>query len=80
MWETSADILNMVLAIGVGACSFLLVFVLFYLIMILRDLNYTSMHVRETAEQLEAYVKAPVRIAMDVYRGVREVMGWFDKK
>ncbi|MDF2379729.1 MAG: hypothetical protein P1V18_05970 [Candidatus Gracilibacteria bacterium] len=79
MWESSSDILNMVLAIGVGACSFLLVFVLFYLIMILRDFSYTSMHVRETAEQLETYVKAPVRIVMDVYRGVKDVMGWFDK-
>jgi len=76
MWETSSDVLNMSLAIGVGAVCFLLVFVLFYLILILRDLSYTSKHVRDTAEAVQNYLRAPVRVAMDIYRGIRDVMGW----
>lgn len=82
MWETSADVLNMSLAIGVGAVCFVLVFALFYLVLILRDVSYTSKHVRDTAEQIETYVKTPVRVAMDIYRGISSVMGWMngDKK
>ncbi|MDP2691610.1 MAG: hypothetical protein Q8O95_04390 [bacterium] len=77
LWETSGDVLNMSLAIGVGAVCFLMLFVLFYLILILRDLSYTSKHVRDTAETIENYVKTPVRVAMDVYSGIKGVMGWF---
>jgi len=82
MWETSADVLNMSLAIGVGAVCFVLVFALFYLVLILRDVSYTSKHVRDTAEQIETYVKTPVRVAMDIYKGISSVMGWMngDKK
>ncbi len=76
MWETSADVLNMSLAIGVGVVSFLLVFAVFYLIMILRDMSYTTHHIRETAETLETYVKTPARVAWDIYKGVKDVMGW----
>lgn len=80
MWETSADVLNMSLAIGIGAVCFLLLFVLFYVIMILRDFSYTSKHIRDTTETINEYIKTPVRVAMDVYKGVRDVMGWVEKK
>lgn len=76
LWETSSDVLNMSLAIGVGAVSFLLLFVLFYLILILRDFSYTSKHVRDTAEVVNNYIRTPVRVAMDIYKGVSGVMGW----
>lgn len=76
LWATSADVLNMSLAIGVGAVCFLLLFVLFYLIIILRDVSYTSKHVRDTAETIHTYVQTPVRVAMDVYHGIQDVMGW----
>ena len=78
MWETSADVLNMILAIGVGAVCFILVFVLFYLVLILRDVSYTSKHVRDTAEQIHTYVQTPVRVAMDIYKGISSVMGWMN--
>lgn len=80
MWETSADVLNMSLAIGVGAVCFLLLFVLFYLIVILRDVSYTSKHVRDTAEAIHNYVQTPVRVAMEIFKGVQDVMGWMDGK
>lgn len=80
LWATSADVLNMSLAIGIGAVCFLLLFVLFYLIMILRDFSFTSKHIRDTAETVENYIKTPVRVAMDVYKGVTDVMGWVGKK
>jgi len=76
MWDTSADVLNMSLAIGVGAVCFLLIFVLFYLVLILRDFSYTSKHIRDTAEVINNYVRTPVRVAMDIYKGVKDVMGW----
>ena len=79
MWETSADVLNMSLAIGIGAVSFLLVFAVFYLILILRDVSYTTHHIRETVETVETYVKTPARVAWDIYRGIRDVMGWVKK-
>lgn len=80
MWETSADVLNMSLAIGVGAVSLVLVFVLFYLLLILRDISYTSKHIRETAETIHHYVETPVRVAMDIYKGIRDIMGWVEGK
>lgn len=76
LWETSSDVLNMSLAIGVGAVCFLLIFVLFYLVLILRDFSYTSKHIRDTAEVINNYVRTPVRVAMDIYKGVKDVMGW----
>ena len=76
MWDTSADVLNMSLAIGVGAVCFVLIFVLFYLVLILRDFSYTSKHIRDTAEVINNYVRTPVRVAMDIYNGVKDVMGW----
>jgi len=80
LWATSSDVLNMTLAIGVGAVCFLLLFVLFYLILILRDFSFTSKHVRDTTETINTYVKTPVRVAMDVYKGISSVMGWVEKK
>ena len=80
MWSTSADILNMSLAIGIGAVCFLLLFALFYLIVILRDISYTSRHIRDTAHTIHDYVKTPVRVVMDIYKGVSDVMGWVGKK
>lgn len=80
LWASSADVLNMSLAIGIGAVCFLLLFVLFYLILILRDFSYTSKHVRDTTETINTYIKTPVRVAMDVYKGVQEVMGWVSGK
>ena len=80
LWETSADVLNMSLAIGVGAVCFILVFVLFYLILILRDLSYASRHIRDTAKVVNDYVRTPVKVAMDVYKGIKDVMGWFGGK
>ena len=80
LWATSGDVLNMSLAIGIGAVCFLLLFVLFYLIVILRDVSFTTRHVRDTAETIHNYVQTPVRVAMDVFKGVRDVMGWVEKK
>lgn len=80
MWETSADVLNMSLAIGVGAVSFVLVFLIFYLILVVRDLSYASKHIRETAKQIHDYVQTPVKIAMEGYKAIRDVMGWVEKK
>ena len=80
MWESSADILNMSLAIGVGAVCFVLLFVLFYLVIILRDVSYTSKHIRDTAKMIHDYVETPVRVAMEVYKGIRDVMGWVEGK
>ena len=80
LWSTSSDVLNMTLAIGVGAVCFLLLFVLFYLVLILRDFSYTSKHIRDTSETINTYIKTPVRVAMDVYKGVRDVMGWVTPK
>lgn len=80
LWATSADVLNMSLAIGIGAVCFLLLFVLFYVILILRDVSYTTKSVRDTAETIHDYVQTPVRVAMDIFKGVQDVMGWVDKK
>lgn len=80
MWETSADVLNMSLAIGVGAVSFVLVFLIFYLILVVRDLSFASQHIRETAKQIHDYVQTPVKIALEGYKAIREVMGWVERK
>lgn len=80
MWGTSADVLNMSLAIGVGAVCFVLLFVLFYLVIILRDVSYTSKHIRDTAKMIHDYIETPVKVAMDVYKGIRDVMGWVEGK
>ncbi|MDP3975744.1 MAG: hypothetical protein Q8P95_02395 [bacterium] len=80
MWETSADVLNMILAIGVGAVCFVLIFVLFYLVLVLRDLSYASRHVRDTTQAINDYVRTPMKIALEAYKGVRDVMGWVEER
>jgi hypothetical protein len=80
MWATSADVLNMVLAISVGVVSFVLVFVLFYLVLVLRDLSFTTQSVRRITDDVQKYIQTPVKIAMDVYKGIANTLEWVEKK
>jgi Na+-transporting methylmalonyl-CoA/oxaloacetate decarboxylase gamma subunit len=80
MWESSADILNMVLAISVASVSFVLLFVLFYLILVLRDMSFTTQSVRKITDDVQKYIQTPVKIAMDVYKSISSTLEWVDKK
>jgi hypothetical protein len=80
MWETSVDVLNMVLAISVGAVSFVLIFVLFYLVIVLRDVSFTSHRIKRWSEAVDEYIRVPMKIAGEVYKQVMDVMDTGGKK
>ena len=80
MWRTSADVLNMVLSISTGAVSLFLVFALFYLVLVLRDVSFTSHRVRDWSKQVDEYIRVPMKIVAEVYKHVMDVLEWGEKK
>lgn len=61
MFSTSGDILNLVLAVSIGFVAFFLSFLLFYAILIVRDVNFTTRKVRQMTETINEYVSKPAK-------------------
>lgn len=72
MIETSADILNIVLAVGFGVLTTLLAVVLFQLIFILRDLGEASRLLRRTAEAVQEMILQPLQLVKTVLQTALE--------
>ncbi len=58
MFETSRDILNLVLAASIGAVAFFLCWLMYYLAMSLRNVYQMSKDLRETVNEAKETVKA----------------------
>ena len=63
MFATTGDILNVVLAVSIGLVAVFLVFLIFYLILTVRDFNYVSRKMRSTADIVNEYVSKPAKAA-----------------
>ncbi len=61
MFETSKDILNIVLAVGFGLIAIFLSVTLFYAIFVLRDLSETTKAMKKVARQANNMIIQPTK-------------------
>ncbi len=73
MFETSADILNIALAIGFSLIAIFLSIALFYAIFVLRDLGETTKALKHTANQVDSLLVQPTKILSFLFDKVRDV-------
>ncbi len=73
MFETSADILNIALAIGFSLIAVFLSVALFYAIFVLRDLGETTKALKHTANQVDNLLVQPTKILSFLFDKVRDV-------
>lgn len=74
--ETSADILNFILTIGVTAVTFLLCLVLVRLFRVLGVLEETLEDIRDTVEIFQNYLWQPARLVMGIVEKVKSLFGF----
>jgi hypothetical protein len=83
MFETSGDILNLVLAISIGFVGFFLSFLLFYLVLAVRDVNYVTRKARKIAEAFDAYIKTPTQAVLaftEKLKTITQLLEKYNKK
>ena len=78
MIATTQDILNLVLAIGVGLVSVFLCMVLYQLIFILHDLGETTKAVKHAARQVDDLIVQPTKILSFLFEQLRHIFGSLD--
>ncbi|MCK9186096.1 hypothetical protein M0P48_01520 [Candidatus Gracilibacteria bacterium] len=81
MFSTSADILNMSLAIGFIILVIFLSITLFYAILILRDFSHVSNEVKTTVQKIHATIAQPLMAIEFIVEKIRPYIEMFiDKK
>lgn len=78
MIETTQDILNLALAVGVGLVSVFLCMVLYQLIFILRDVSETTKAVKHAARQVDDLIVQPTKILSFLFEQLRQIFGAVD--
>lgn len=73
MFETTGDILNIVLAIGIGAVALFLCIMLYYLIFVLRDISGTTKVLRKTAKQVDDILIKPAKMMTFLFSKIRDI-------
>ena len=73
MFETTGDILNLVLAVGIGAVVIFLCIALFYAIFVLRDISSTTKVLRKTANKVDHILVQPVKLANFLFSKVKDI-------
>lgn len=66
MFETSGDILNIAIALSVIFVAFFLSFLIFYLIMIVRDVNFITRRAKNVADKVDTYIRTPAKAVMAI--------------
>ncbi len=61
MFETSGDILNIAIALSVAFVAFFLSFLIFYLIMAMRDINFVTRKAKIIADKVDSYITSPAK-------------------
>ena len=61
MFETSGDILNIAIALSVAFVAFFLSFLIFYLIMAMRDINFVTRKTKVIADKVDSYITSPAK-------------------
>jgi hypothetical protein len=64
MFETTGDILNIAIAVSVAFVAFFLSFLIFYLIMVMRDVNFVTKKAKIISEKIDTYITSPARAVM----------------
>lgn len=87
MFETSRDILNIVLAVSIGAVAFFLCWILYYMAMSFRNLFRMSKDIREVVTEAKETVRAfkdKVREAATFFvmmsEGMKKVMDYIKNR
>jgi uncharacterized protein YoxC len=79
MFETTGDILNIVIAVSVAFVAFFLSFLLFYLIMVVRDVNFVTTKVKYVTELVDSYVKTPAKAVVIITEKLKMLTSAFEK-
>ncbi len=73
MFETSKDILNIVLAVGFGLIAVFLSVTLFYAIFVLRDLSETTKAMKKVAKQANNMIIQPAKFLTFLFEKARTI-------
>lgn len=73
MFETSKDILNIVLAVGFGLIAVFLSITLFYAIFVLRDLSETTKAMKKVAKQANSMIIQPAKFLTFLFSKARTI-------
>ncbi|MFH1546338.1 MAG: hypothetical protein ABIE14_03095 [Patescibacteria group bacterium] len=73
MFETSKDILNIVLAVGFGLIAIFLSITLFYAIFVLRDLGETTKAMKKVAKQANSMIIQPAKFMSFLFEKARTI-------
>lgn len=87
MFETSRDILNLVLAVSIGAVAFFICWFMFYMVMSFRNIYKVTKDIRETLNEAKETVRAfrdKVKEAATFFvmasEGIKRVMDYVKEK
>lgn len=79
MFETSKDILNIVLAVGFGLIAVFLSIALFYAIFVLRDIGETTKAMRKLAKQANNMIIQPAKFMTFLFGKARVIADLVEK-
>jgi len=78
MFTTSADLLNLALAIGFGLIAIFLCMVMYQLIFILRDVSETTKAVKHAAGQIDDLIVQPTKMLSFIFEQIKNAAGALD--
>ena len=80
MFETSTDILNVVLAVSIGLVALFLSIALFYLIFVLRDVNELTKILKKTAKKANDVLVQPAKLLGFLFSKARTIAELVEKQ
>lgn len=79
MFETSTDILNVVLAISIGLVAVFLSIALFYAIFVLRDISETTKAMKKVAQKANQVIIQPAKLITFLFSKARTIADLVEK-
>lgn len=80
MFETSADILNIALAVSIGLVAVFLSIALFYAIFVLRDIGETTKAMKKVAKQANNVLVQPAKLITFLFSKARVIAEIVEKQ
>lgn len=80
MFETSSDILNVVLAISIGLVAIFLSIALFYAIFVLRDIGETTKAMKKVAQKANQVIVQPAKLLTFLFSKARFIAELVEKQ
>lgn len=78
MFETSGDILNIAIALSVAFVAFFLSFLIFYLIMAMRDINFVTRKAKIVADKIDTYITSPAKAVIALTEKLKLLTGFLE--